>query len=66
MLPKELLYKEIDSLPSEFTDEIYDFVNYLKTKRVKERMENTLLSESALQKIGYLPKRMRHGKIYKR
>jgi len=66
MLPKELLHKEIDSLPSEFTDEIYDFVNYLKTKRVKERMENTLLSESALQKNGYLPKKMRHGKIYKR
>jgi len=50
MLPKELLHKEIDSLPSEFTDEIYDFVNYLKIKRVRERMENSLLSESALQK----------------
>ena len=50
MLPKELLHKEIDSLPSEFTDEIYDFVNYLKTKSIRERMENTLLGESALQK----------------
>ncbi len=50
MLPKETLHKEIDALPEEFTEEIYFFVNYLKSRHLKEQMETTLLSESALRK----------------
>lgn len=50
MLPKEALHKEIDALPEEFTEEIYFFVNYLKSRHLKEQMETTLLSESALRK----------------
>jgi hypothetical protein len=50
MLPKETLHNEIDALPEEFTEEVYDFLTFLKRKRVKEIMEATLLSESSLKK----------------
>lgn len=50
MFPKETLHKEIDALPEEFTEEVYDFLTFLKRKRVKEIMEATLLSESSLKK----------------
>jgi hypothetical protein len=50
MLSKEALHKEIDALPEEFTEEIYDFVNFLKRKRIKESMETALLTESSLRK----------------
>ena len=50
MLAKEILYKEIDSLPEEYTEELYDFVTFLKAKYVKEHMEAALLSESSLRK----------------
>jgi hypothetical protein len=50
MLSKEALHKEIDALPEEFTEEIYDFVNFLKRKHIKESMETALLTESSLRK----------------
>ena len=50
MLPKETLHKEIDALPEEFTEEVFDFLTFLKRKRVKEIQEATLLSESSLKK----------------
>ena len=50
MLSKETLHKDIDAMPEEFTEEIYDFVNFLKRKLVKENMEAALLSESSLRK----------------
>ena len=50
MLSKEILHKEIEALPEEFTEEIYDFVNSLKRKHAKESAESVLLSESSLRK----------------
>ena len=50
MLSKETLHKDIDSMPEEFTEEIYDFVNFLKMKLIKESTEAALLSESSLSK----------------
>jgi hypothetical protein len=38
MLSKETLHKDIDAMPEEFTEEIYDFVNFLKSKLVTENM----------------------------
>lgn len=55
MLPKEILHREIDSLPDEYAGEILDFVKYLKKKYSKENMEVTLLSESSLQKDWLAP-----------
>lgn len=50
MLSKETLHKDIDSMPDEFTEEIYDFVSFLKRKLIKVNMEAALLSESSLRK----------------
>jgi hypothetical protein len=50
MLTKEALHKDIDAMPEEFTEEIYDFVNFLKRKLIKENTEAALLSESSLRK----------------
>ncbi len=55
MLAKEAIHKEIDVLPEEIAVEILDFINFLKEKYVKEKMEVTLLSESSLQKDWLTP-----------
>lgn len=47
---KDLLIKEIEKMPEPFIDEIYDFVSYLKTRIIKEKMETAIASESSLQK----------------
>lgn len=47
---KDLLIKEIEKMPEPFIDEIYDFVSYLKTRIIKEKMEAAIASESSLQK----------------
>ena len=55
MFAKETLHKEIDSLPDEIASEILDFINFLKTKHIKEKMEITVLSESSLEKDWLTP-----------
>jgi len=50
MLSKEILHKEIEAMPEEFTEEIYEFVNSLKKKHNIESAESLLLSESSLRK----------------
>ncbi len=55
MLSKEILHKEIDTLPDEFAGELLDFLRFLKEKHVKEHIEATLLSESSLKKDWLLP-----------
>lgn len=50
MSTKELLLNEIEHLPEPFLDEVLDFMNFLKTKSVQERLEATITSESSLKK----------------
>ena len=50
MQSKDILHKEIDSLPDEYAGEILDILNYVKRKHAKENMEVTLLSETSLRK----------------
>ena len=50
MNTKELLLDEIENLPEPFLDEILDFMYFLKTKSVRERLESALISESSLKK----------------
>ena len=50
MQSKDILHKEIDSLPDEYAGEILDILNYVKRKYAKETMEVTLLSETSLRK----------------
>jgi len=50
MSKKELLIKEIDQVPEPFLDEVLDFVQFLKTKFIKEKFYITVASESSLKK----------------
>jgi len=45
----KLIY-EIESLPSEYIEEVIDFVGYLKLKKLKEIPETMILSEKSLAK----------------
>ncbi len=50
MSKKELLINEIEQVPEPFLDEVLDFIKFLKTKIIKERMNITIASESSLKK----------------
>ncbi len=47
---KELLLSEIEQVPEPFLDELLDFVQFLKTKTAKEKMDTLIASESSLRK----------------
>jgi hypothetical protein len=47
---KELLIDEIKQVPESFLDEMLDFVHFLKTKIIKERLDAAIASESSLKK----------------
>ncbi len=50
MSTKELLLNEIEHCPEPFLNEVLDFMNFLKTKSIQERLEATIISESSLKK----------------
>ena len=50
MSTKELLLNEIEHCPEPFLNEVLDFMNFLKTKSIQERLEATVISESSLKK----------------
>ncbi|MBU4226802.1 DUF2281 domain-containing protein, partial [bacterium] len=50
MSKKELLINEIEQIPEPFLDEVLDFIRFLKTKVIKERMNIAIASESSLKK----------------
>lgn len=47
---KDILHKEIDSLPDAFAGEVLDFVQFVKSKYQKEKYEMAILSEKSLSK----------------
>ncbi|GBE39799.1 hypothetical protein BMS3Bbin08_02430 [bacterium BMS3Bbin08] len=47
---KELLLNEIEQVPEPFLDEVLDFIYFLKTKIVRERLDTAIASESTLRK----------------
>ena len=47
---KELLINEIEKVPEPFLDEVLDFVHFLKSKIIKERLDITIANESSLNK----------------
>lgn len=49
MTKKDLLLSEIEQVPEPLLDEVLDFVHYLKTKIIKERMDTAIISESSLK-----------------
>lgn len=50
MNKKELIAKEIEHVSEPLLEEVLDFVRFLKSKRMQEKLEISLLSESSLKK----------------
>lgn len=50
MSKKELLMNELERVPEPLIDEVLDFVHFLKTKIVKQRLDAAVASESSLKK----------------
>ena len=50
MSKKELLISEIEQVPEALIDELLDFVHFLKSKIIKERVDTAIASESSLRK----------------
>ena len=55
MSKKELLINEIEQVPESYLDEVLDFVHFLKSKIVKEKLDTAIASESSLRKDWLLP-----------
>jgi len=52
---RELLKNEIEHVPEPLLDEVLDFVHFLQSKSVKEKLDVTIASESSLKKDWLLP-----------
>lgn len=50
MSKKESLISEIEQVPEPYLDEILDFVHFVKTKIIRERLDTAIASESSLKK----------------
>ena len=50
MSKRELLLSEIEQVPESFLDEVLDFIHFLKTKIIKEKLDTAIASESSLKK----------------
>ena len=50
MINREKLISNIDNLPQEYLAEVFDFVEYLKLKRMQSLSETAILSEYSLSK----------------
>ncbi len=49
-MDKEEVLRKLNEMPDFLMEEISDFIEFLKTRVVRERFEATLLSESSLAK----------------
>ena len=50
MSKKELVISEIEHVPEPLLDEVLDFIHFLKTKIIRERLDTAITSESSLEK----------------
>ncbi|MEG3862939.1 hypothetical protein [Microcoleus sp. herbarium12] len=50
MNAKELLLKEVENIPEFILEEVWNFLQFLKFKYNKDKLEASLLSESSLEK----------------
>ncbi len=48
MTTKEILINEIQGIPEPLLEELLDFINFLKSKSVREKFAVTLMSETSL------------------
>jgi len=47
---KELVLREIEDLPDVLLEEVLDYVQFLKMRLSREKLETLILSESSLEK----------------
>ena len=50
MSKKDTIISELNNLPENLIEEILDYIDFLKSKSLKEKSELTLMSESSLRK----------------
>ena len=50
MSKKDTIISELNKVPEKFLDEILDYINFLKEKSIKQKLETALMSESSLKK----------------
>ncbi len=50
MTKKESVMSEIEQIPEPFLEEVLDFVHFLKTKIIREKLGTAIASESSLGK----------------
>ncbi|MEG4518673.1 MULTISPECIES: hypothetical protein [unclassified Microcoleus] len=50
MSVKELFLKEVENLPEVALEEVWDFLQFVKSKYRQDKLEASRLSESSLQK----------------
>ena len=55
MSKKEILIQEIEQVPESYLDEVLDFVHFLKSKIIREKLDTAIASESSLRKDWLLP-----------
>ena len=55
MSKKEILISELDQIPDSYLDEVLDFVHFLKSKILREKIDTAIASESSLRKDWLLP-----------
>jgi hypothetical protein len=55
MSKKEILISEIEQVPETYLDEVLDFVHFLKTRILREKIDTAVASESSLRKDWLLP-----------
>jgi hypothetical protein len=61
-MDKEEVLRKLNEVPDFLMEEISDFIEFLKTRVVRERFEATLLSESSLAKDWLKPEEDRAWK----
>jgi hypothetical protein len=55
MSKKEILISELEQVPEPYLDEVLDFVHFLKSKILREKIDTAIASESSLRKDWLLP-----------
>jgi hypothetical protein len=50
MNTKKILIDEIEEVPEALLSEVLDFIHFLKLKTTREKMDNTTMSQSSLEK----------------
>ncbi|MHA1255938.1 MAG: DUF2281 domain-containing protein [Promethearchaeota archaeon] len=50
MSKKDTIIAELEKVPEKVLDEILDYINFLKDKLIKQKLETALMSESSLKK----------------